>query len=69
MNRLQRRRKQAASRLVFVFKHFGAWDIVVDSEGPYGWRSLKLTKRQAINLAYQISVAKVHKLTVSTLMS
>jgi hypothetical protein len=41
------------------------WDVYVESEGQFGPRGLALTKRQAIAMAYSISVSPTPKLVVT----
>lgn len=75
MSKFQRRIRQAESRGVHILHrgncpdsfykdHRDKFDIYVESEGMLGPRDLALTKRQAANLAYQISVAKRSKITI-----
>lgn len=75
MNRLKRRARRAAMKGCYVFKRGSSplysdsldrWDVYVESEGPLGPRDLKLTRRQAIGVAYAISVAKRPRLEIST---
>lgn len=75
MSKFQRRIRQAELRGVHILPrgncpdsfykdHRDKFDIYVESEGMLGPRDLALTKRQAANLAYQISVAKRSKITI-----
>lgn len=75
MNKSQRRIRQAQSRGVhilsrgnypesFYTEHRDKFDIYIEAEGMLGPRDLALTKRQAANLAYHISVAKRNKITI-----
>lgn len=65
MNKLNTKRQKAASKGCYAFKaHFvddKPWCVYVDGEfGPRGY----MTKRQAIHLAYAISVSKKLKLEI-----
>ena len=73
MNRLNRRIRQAASRGCYVIQrrswpiyteNLNQWDVYVESECMLGPRDLKLSKRQAVALAYAIGVSKRLVITV-----
>ncbi len=69
MSRLNRLKQRAQRRKVYAHpSHYypGYWDVYVDAEGAFGLRGLKYSKRMAIHLAYQISIAKKHKLVVTS---
>lgn len=75
MNRLKRRARQAATKGCFAFKRsswpaysesLARWDVYVEPEGPLGPRDLKLTRRQAVYLAYAIGMAKRPRLVIAT---
>lgn len=69
MSRLNRRRQAAARRKVYVWRN--DWrggqghDVFVDAEWALGPRDLTLTKREAIHLAYAISVSKKQRIEVT----
>jgi hypothetical protein len=66
MSQLHKRRKQAERKGVYPYKNEqGGWDIHVDKEWLLGPRELNWPKRRAINLAYQISVSKPHKIEIT----
>lgn len=66
MSKLNTKRQKAASKGCYAFKaHFvdyKPWCVYVEGEfGPRGY----MTKREAINLAYAISLSKKVRLVVS----
>lgn len=68
MSRLQILRARARTRGCHVLHSMDdltAYDVYVESESILGPRDLSLTYRQAVHLAYQISIAKHQKLTVT----
>lgn len=68
MNRLKRLQQRARNRKCFAHpSHFypGFWDVYVDAEGAFGLRGLRYTKRQAIHLAYSISISKKLEIVMS----
>lgn len=58
MSKLERKIRSASSRGCHIYKVDGMWDVIVDSEYMIGPRGLELTRRQAANLAYSISISK-----------
>ena len=67
MTRLRILRQRAAERRIWVLRSYSgkAWDVIVDSEGMLGPRGLEYSKRNAINLAYSISISKKSKLEIT----
>lgn len=65
MSKLNIKRSRAAARGVWAYRDGKHWDVIVDSEGSFGLRGLQLTKREAVHLAYRISIASVPKMTVT----
>lgn len=74
MNRLKKKARRAAARGCHAFRRGTwptyrdapeRWDVYVEQEGAYGPRGLKLTHRQAVNLAYAASIARPVRLTVT----
>ncbi len=76
MSKWKRRKQAAARRGVHAYRAFDLldragyarlphWDVYVESEWILGPRELKLSRREAVNFAYRISVAKKFKITVT----
>lgn len=65
MNRLTKKLRSCVRRGCYPYKNDNGWDVYIESEGLLGPRGLNLTKREAVILAYQISVSKKHKLIVT----
>ena len=64
MSQLNRRRKQAARLGVSLVRRQvhpelgtanGYWDVVIESEAPFGLRGVIRRKRDAVNFAYRIA--------------
>lgn len=65
MSRLKRRIQQARRRGCYVIQWPGHLSFDVYVEGEWCPRNLVATKRQAVALAYRISVAKRQKLVIT----
>jgi len=74
MSKVRRKAKSASRKGCIAFRRgswpifktdLDKWDVYVEREGPYGPRNLTLTKRQAVALAYAISVSPSSNLTVT----
>lgn len=74
MNRLVRRARQAAAKGCHAFRRGSwpiynsttdKWDVYVEREGLLGPRDLSLSKREAVALAYSISVRRQPKLVIT----
>ena len=75
MSKLQQKRQFAAARGCFIHRRsisvgyyqtsLDKWDVYIESEGPLGPRDLALTRREAIAMAYRISICKHQKLTIT----
>lgn len=75
MNRLNRRARKAAAKGCHAFprgswpiyqSELDRWDVYIEREGLLGPRGLALSKRQAVALAYSISVAKRPSFVITT---
>jgi len=67
MNRLQQRRRRAAARGCFAYRRCdgAGWDVFVNAEGLLGPRGLVLSRRQAVGLAYAISLSAKPKVVIT----